>query len=213
MLRKIGWTVMTMTSLFVAAYALALLVAPGVRPPLLEERLSNEALAVYLHLGAAAIAMAVGPFQLNNRLRARFTRLHRFSGRLYVAGVFVGGLASLALATESQGGDVAHAGFLVLGILWLGTTAEALRRILTGDISGHRRWMVRSWALTFAAVTLRFYLPASMVMGLPYQASYAVIAWLCWVPNVFVAERYIARGWSPLRMARSPQRSFGTAAN
>src|SRR5687768_12313762 len=186
MLRRIGWTVMTITSLFVAAYALALLVAPGVRPPLLRERLSSEALAVYLHLGAAAIAMTVGPFQLHNRLRTRFTRLHRFSGRLYVAGVFVGSLASIALAMESQGGDLAHAGFLALGILWLGTTAEALRRILAGDISGHRRWMVRSWALTFAAVTLRFYLPVTMVMGLPYQASYAVIAWLCWVPNVFV---------------------------
>ena len=29
------------------------------------------------------------------------------------------------------------------------------------DIEGHRRWMIRNYALTFAAVTLRMYLPAA----------------------------------------------------
>lgn len=210
MLRRIGWIVMTITSLFVAAYALALLFAPGVRPPLLRNRLASGALPIYLHLGAAAIAIAVGPFQLSTRLRTRFRRLHRLSGRFYVGGVFVGGLASLALAMESQGGSVAHAGFLALGVLWIATTAEAFRRILAKDIRGHRRWMIRSWALTFAAVTLRVYLPASIIAGLPYQASYAVIAWLCWVPNVIAAEWYLAGRWSLARMARS-RHSVGVA--
>ena len=48
--------------------------------------------------------------------------------------------------------------------------------------------MVRNFALTFAAVTLRLYLPASMVAGLAFERAYPVIAWLCWVPNLIVAE-------------------------
>jgi hypothetical protein len=48
--------------------------------------------------------------------------------------------------------------------------------------------MVRNFALTFAAVTLRLYLPASMAAGIAFELAYPVIAWLCWVPNVVLAE-------------------------
>lgn len=205
MLRKLGWSMMTVTSLLVAAYALVLLFVPDLRPPLLREHMATHALALYLHLGGAAIAMAAGPFQMNRRLRTRFTRVHRLTGRFYVAGVLIGGLGSLPLALASQGGVIAHAGFLALGVLWIGTTAEGFRRILRRDIEGHRRSMVRSWALTFAAVTLRFYLPGSILLDLPYQAAYAVIAWLCWVPNALVAELYLLRRRTPVRTpAASP---------
>ena len=48
--------------------------------------------------------------------------------------------------------------------------------------------MIRNFALTFAAVTLRIYLPASMAAGIEFGVAYRAIAWLCWVPNVVVAE-------------------------
>jgi hypothetical protein len=48
--------------------------------------------------------------------------------------------------------------------------------------------MIRNFALTFAAVTLRLYLPPVLIVGLPFAMSYAIIAWLCWVPNLLVAE-------------------------
>jgi len=51
-------------------------------------------------------------------------------------------------------------------------------------------------ALTFAAVTLRLYLP---VLGgtLGFETGYPIVAWLCWVPNLIVAE------WILRRRARS----------
>ena len=51
--------------------------------------------------------------------------------------------------------------------------------------------MIRSYALTYAAVTLRIYLPLSLMAALPMQAAYPAIAWLCWVPNLLVAEWYV----------------------
>jgi hypothetical protein len=56
--------------------------------------------------------------------------------------------------------------------------------------------MTRSFALAFAAVTLRIYLPGSMIAGLDYAESYPAIAWLCWLPNLLVAQLLIrnARG-------------------
>jgi len=72
-------------------------------------------------------------------------------------------LGGFALATRSQGGLVTHVGFGLLAILWFGTTAAAYFSIRRGDQVSHRRWMIRGYALTFAAVTLRWYLPLALV--------------------------------------------------
>jgi hypothetical protein len=56
------------------------------------------------------------------------------------------------------------------------------------DLAAHRAWMVRSYALTLAAVTLRIYLPAAVIGGLDMTFAYPAIAWLCWVPNHVIAE-------------------------
>jgi hypothetical protein len=54
--------------------------------------------------------------------------------------------------------------------------------------------MLRNYSLTFAAVTLRIYLPlAAAIMHLSFIPSYRVISWLCWVPNLVVAEALVRR--------------------
>lgn len=200
MLRKSLWTLMTVLSLLIAAYAVLLLVVPAMQPPLFKERLAAYPVMVIVHLVASTVAMVFGPFQLNTRLRTRFTALHRWMGRSYVAGVMIGGVAGLGLATVSQGGMPAHIGFAGLALAWLYTTGSAFTRILRRDVAGHRRMMIRSFALTFAAVTLRIYFPAAVAAGLPYEGSYQVIAWMCWVPNLLFAEWMLRRqGLAPVR--------------
>jgi uncharacterized membrane protein len=184
---------MTGLALVIAAYATALLVVPGLRPPFLAQHFGNMPLAAGLHLAASAVALAVGPLQHNSRIRGRFLGLHRWLGRTYVLAVMFGGGAALALATASRGGLPTHVAFGALAVLWLGTTAMAYREIRRGDPLSHRRWMTRSYALTFAAVTLRIYLPASVAIGLPFEPAYQAISWLCWVPNLVVAEGLILR--------------------
>jgi hypothetical protein len=48
--------------------------------------------------------------------------------------------------------------------------------------------MIRNFALTFAAVTLRLYLPLGFLSGLRFEDFYPALAWLCWVPNLVIAE-------------------------
>ncbi len=88
---------------------------------------------------------------------------------------------------------VARLGFGSLGILWLGFTAAAFVKVRQGDRAAHRRWMIRSYALTLAAVALRLYLPASFMAQIPFEKAYPAIAWLCWVPNIIVAELFVLR--------------------
>ena len=53
--------------------------------------------------------------------------------------------------------------------------------------------MIRSFSLTFAAVTLRLYLPIGIVSGLTFEQIYVATAWISWVPNLLVAELYLRR--------------------
>jgi uncharacterized membrane protein len=180
---------MTALAFIVVGYAVGLLAMPDLRPSFLRARIADAPLAVFGHIAASALALALGPFQLSTRLRARRVRLHRWLGRIYIMSVIVGGVSAIALATMSMGGVPAHVGFGLLGSLWVLTATLAYQRIKVYDIADHRRWMIRSYSLAFAAVTLRIYLPLAVsVMRIPFDQAYPAIAWLCWVPNLIVAD-------------------------
>lgn len=183
---------MAVLCVVVAAYAVMLLVSAPLRPPLMQQRFAEHPVSTPLHLAVGALVIVLAPLQLSARLRRRFIALHRWAGRAYASGVVASGLAGLALASVSQGGTPAHLGFGALSVAWIFSTVLGVHRIRTGDLSSHRRWMLRSFALTFAAVTLRIYIPLGVVLGLPTEPSYQVIAWLCWVPNLLVAQWAIA---------------------
>ena len=72
------------------------------------------------------------------------------------------------------------------------TTLAAVMQIRKGNIPKHERFMTYSYACTFAAVTLRLWFPLLKMATGDAESSYIAVAWLCWVPNLFVAY-YINR--------------------
>ena len=144
---------------------------------------------VYLHVFAAAVALLLGPFQFSTRLRSARARLHRWMGRAYLGiGVFLGGLSGLYISQFAFGGVVARLGFATLALCWLYTGFRAFLAIRRRAIEEHRKWMVRNFSLSFAAVMLRLYIPAFVLAGADFAVAYPIIAWLCWLPNVVIAE-------------------------
>ncbi|MFP5353783.1 MAG: DUF2306 domain-containing protein [Gemmatimonadota bacterium] len=97
------------------------------------------------------------------------------------------------MATVAQGGIVSRLGFGALAVSWLSTLALAVWHARRREIAAHRRWMVRNFSLTLAAVTLRFYIPGTVMAGIEFEKAYVFIAWLCWVPNLVVAEWMVRR--------------------
>ena len=192
--QRLGWGAMTFLSLAIAAYGLFHVASGFVHVP--AEVASNalfSPIGLHTHIAASAIALTLGPFQFLRSIRAKAPSIHRWSGRTYVAACFVGGLAGGAIAMYSSSGPVAGAGFLCLAILWLAFTGAALSAALRRDFITHERWMVRSFALTFAAVTLRLYLPIGVTLNHgEFVAPYTIIAWACWVPNLILAEAWLA---------------------
>jgi hypothetical protein len=89
------------------------------------------------------------------------------------------------------GGVGTRLGFAGLAVALLVTTSFAYIRIRKGRIIEHREWMLRSYALIFAAVTLRIELPLLRVLLHEFSSAYAIVAWLCWLPNLLSAQAWI----------------------
>lgn len=153
----------------------------------------NHQLGIYSHIFASALALLIGPLQFSTRFRSGYPTFHRWLGRLYLGvGVLVGGLAGLYMAGYAFGGWWAKLGFGGLAASWLYTGWRGYAAIRRGDIDEHNRWLIRNFALTFAAVTLRIYLPLSLAGGIPFEIAYRFIAWLAWLPNLLIAQLIIA---------------------
>jgi uncharacterized membrane protein len=155
------------------------------------DNFTQRRIALSLHALGGAIALLAGPLQFVPRFRESNWNRHRLLGWIYCGAVLLGWCASLWIAPHASTGWVAASGFLALGVAWIATTGLAVRFILRGDALAHRRWMIRSYALTAAAITLRIYLPLSFAFHLPYSIAYPAIAWLCWIPNALAAEVFV----------------------
>ncbi len=182
------------TSIVIAIVSLRILVlGMDVGYPQLMHHFPDRVVLFWSHVIAASIALLLMPFQFWKGLRSRRAEVHRWMGRIYVVCVAVGGISGALLAPFASTGAIAAWGFFLLAVFWLVITTQAVRLALHRRFEGHRRWMIRSAALTFAAVTLRIWLPLSMVAEIPFGVAYPMIAWLCWVPNFLLAELYLAR--------------------
>jgi Predicted membrane protein (DUF2306) len=162
---------------------------------ILRELYLERPVGLYIHAFAIMFPLIIGPVQFFLRRltpearRAKYLPLHRWLGRIYVTGALIGGLAGLYLAIYAFGGFVSALGFGLLAVLMLTSTSIAYLRIRAGNEFSHKEWMTRSYALIFAAVTLRLMLVIYQGgFGIDAMAAYQATAWSSWVPNLIVAE-------------------------
>lgn len=179
----------------VAGYALVAYswLEPGstVAPAMLETYRANR-LPILAHVFASVVALSVGPFQFFPSIRRR-VKLHHRLGYIYFLAVLVGAVAGLVMSRLAQGGFTAQVGFGILSVLWLFTASMALQAIWNRDFPAHERWVVRNFALTFAAVSLRIYLPSFFALGYTFDECYPAVAWISWVPNLIIVEWFMLK--------------------
>jgi uncharacterized membrane protein len=190
---KIGWGLMTFLSLGIVLVASRYLTLdPEVFFPPQRAVYLSQTTGIVSHIVGGMLALGLGPFQFLRGLRTKQPALHRWIGRFYLLGILLGGTAGLYMATFAYTGPVAGFGFGALALLWLLTGALAYRSIRNGDVHTHRRWMIRNFALTFAAVTLRLQLPV-LTTSFGFDLGYMIVAWSAWVPNLLLVEWFLNR--------------------
>ncbi len=189
--RKIAVGLMTLMSIAIGLYAIAFQ-ARLTGNPTFHLRFDASYLPSSMHVIGGGIVLLTGGFQFWAWLRRRYPRAHRWSGRVYLSCVLIGGIGGLILAPNSEGGLVANFGFGTLAVLWLFSGYHAYTSIRRGDVAAHRAWMMRNYAMAFGAVTLRIYLGLFQIWEVPFSEAYPVTAWISWVPNLIAVEWYLA---------------------
>lgn len=152
-------------------------------------------LAFYLHIFPALLVLAAGLTQFSGRVLRRAPALHRWVGRVYVYSILgVCGPAAVLMAGYANGGPVARASFLLLGLLWWWVTLRAYRAIRAGDVRAHGAWMIRGYALTLSAITLRLMqLGLARYTDIDPETAYRLVSWPSWVLNLLAAEWVLRR--------------------
>ncbi len=188
-LRTVNWGVMMFFAVGVGLYALGFFFVDQIGAKELKAHFATIPVIAYLHIIPGGIALILGAFQFNEGLRRKRPVLHRRMGQFYVAAVALGGIGGVLLAWYATQPPATRLGFGSLGVLWLVSCYFAYTHARARNFDQHRAWMIRCYALTLAAVTLRLQLPILQAgLGLSFFEAYQVVAWFCWVPNLVIAE-------------------------
>ncbi|AUA16694.1 DUF2306 domain-containing protein [Streptomyces sp. SID8382] len=161
-----------------------------------------------VHITFGGVALAIGPFQFSKRLRGRGIRSHRIVGRVYVTAVLTSAVTGATTSLWNSLGIRGVFGYFTLDVLWAWTAWLAYRAARERRIREHQAWMIRNFALTYAAVTLRAALPVLILLQLPFHphesfarlfdnSIHTIAPWLGWLINIVIAEWLIARRGLP----------------
>jgi hypothetical protein len=161
-----------------------------------------------LHVVGASVALATCVLQIWPWLRRHHPRVHRISGRLYVlAGVWPAGVGSLLLLVLWPEYPINWFSDILTTPLWLAATTIGFVLARKRRFADHRRWMLRSFALTTSfIVTLILGGPVWLIINLPGLRSQfdgnkvllghvwsGTVIWLSWIIPLLAVEWWLDR--------------------
>lgn len=194
-INSILFWIIAVLSIGVAGYAVYgyLVLTPGTLFPMQLDTYAIYRVEIVLHALFASIALVVGLPQMNKKFREKFPKTNIYLRRVYYISVVIGAITGFLLAFHAKGGLVNTFGFGLLAIIWLYSCYKAFISVRTNKFTEFKIWIVRNYALTFAAVTLRIYLGIFFgTMGyLQFDSFYPTLGFLCWVPNLVITEWFI----------------------
>jgi len=157
--------------------------------------LAHYRIAFFGHVYASFFCLLAGFTQFSPFIRKNYPALHRSSGWLYAGSILLlAAPTGFVIAIYANGGFWSQLGFSMLAILWIWTTSKAMLAIRKRDFRKHRDFMIRSFALTLSAITLRAwkYIIVALFHPRPMDV-YQIVAWLGWGLNLLIAEYLIQR--------------------
>lgn len=151
-------------------------------------------IAFYTHVFTIIFALLAGFTQFSTTILAKYKWLHRLTGKIYVYDIFLNFPVAFVMGIYANGLLPTKIAFILLDCLWFWFTYKAVAEIRKDHVAEHKEYMIRSYALTLSAVSLRFWkiviLSFVQVDPLPL---YMINAWLGFVPNLLFAEWLIRK--------------------
>lgn len=149
----------------------------------------------YIHVYSSLFCLIAGFTQFNKRLLKNKPKIHRNIGKLYILIVLLFSAPSgFIIGLYANGGLFSKISFIILAILWFLFTLKAFLSVKKGKITQHKKFMYRSFALAFSAITLRLWKVILVYLFQPNPMDvYQIIAWLGWIPNLLFVEYFILK--------------------
>lgn len=173
-----------------------------------DERFADNPSATVLHVVPGGVFLILAPLQFSSWLRGRYPRIHRWSGRLLIAGGIVFTLTGLYFGLLMPYGGFGEVSAIVvfasLFLLALGQGFVAIRR---GQVARHREWMIRAFAIAVGVGTVRVVAGildlALTPAGLAPTSLFALSLWTGWTVSLVAAETWV-RYTRGLRLLAGP---------
>lgn len=189
------WTILFICALAISYYAITFaMTVIDAGNPYFSDKVSQSPIKYMAHFLLGAIALTGGALQFHSGLRENSPSVHRGIGKVYLISVLLSGISALIMSFNTIAGIYSGIGFFLLAVGWLTSAFFGYVAIRKGEVANHKRWMIRNYALTLSAVTLRLYLGVALgALNTSFETAYIVISFACWVPNLLLAELYIQR--------------------
>lgn len=158
-----------------------------------EIALPHYQIAFFAHIYSSILVHIIGFLQFSTWLRLRHPSWHAGIGKAYVFLILcVAGPSGLVMAYYANGGISAQIAFSLLAIGWLYFTWKGWQKARERSWEAHQNFMLRSYALTLSAVSLRLFKWIIVnTMAPPPMDTYRFVAWAGWVVNLLVVELYL----------------------
>ena len=150
-------------------------------------------IAFFSHVYTSIFVLILGIPQFISWVRQKLPSWHKNLGKIYISIVlFVAAPSGFIMAIYANGNSFTKFSFILQSILWFAFTLYAFRLVRTKNWKKHEHFMIRSYALTLSAISLRLF--KWIIVGiweLPPMDTYKIVAWLGWIVNLIIAEFYI----------------------
>jgi uncharacterized membrane protein len=163
-------------------------------------------LPVVLHIVSSSLFAVLGAFQFSARFRRRRPGWHRAAGRLLVPCGLLVALSALWMTLfyprPALTGDLLYVLRLLFGSAMIASLVLGLTSIRRGNVTEHRAWMMRGYAIGLGAGTqVLTLLAGELIFGPPAELSGDLLRGAGWVINLAVVEWVIRRHLHPARIA------------
>jgi uncharacterized membrane protein YozB (DUF420 family) len=152
-------------------------------------------IAFYTHVFSSIFILSAGFTQFSNYILKHQKKLHKIAGKIYVYNILLINFpAGMIMAVYANGLLPSKIAFVILDCLWFLFTLKAVMAIKKKDVATHKKYMIRSYALTFSAITLRVW---KIILLNSFHIEpltlYMIDAWMGFVPNLLLAEWIIRK--------------------
>jgi uncharacterized membrane protein len=155
------------------------------------------------HAFFAGLALVMGAFQFSNRLRARYLRVHRILGYVYIVAVMIGAPLAIPLAARVATPSLVAAS-VVQASGWMVCTGIALYCIRKHNVREHRRWMIRGYPFAMIFTVARLIIPIPPVLRSGF-VGIEIVVWTTIALAAFLPSLMLEL---PIKELQAPAKAF-----